>query len=127
MELVNIGTILVALIAAAGAWASQRAASRASMANTSTSSRVEMEKEAYDRARAYDTETIKRQDAEIAELREEHQKCAEEIKTLRARYEAEIELLRQRIARLELGLSDNLEEILRERLREANGDGDAVV
>lgn len=66
-----VATVIVAIVAAGSAYASQRAASRASTLNTQTSSRVEMEREAYDRARAFDTETIKRQDAEIEELRAE--------------------------------------------------------
>lgn len=121
MDKASLATLAVAVIAALSAWASQRAASRASTTNTNTTSRVEMEKEAYDRARAYDTETISRQDAEIAELRSEHNNCAEEIKTLKLQMQAkdeEINTLRNRIARLEQGLSNNLEELLRERLRE---------
>lgn len=62
-----ITSILVAVVAALSAAASQRAASRAS----SQTSRLDMEREAYERARAYDTETIRRQDVEIDELRSE--------------------------------------------------------
>lgn len=66
-------TLAVAVIAALSAWASQRSASRASSLNVATTSRVDMEKEAYDRARKFDIETIERQDAEIAELRTDNQ------------------------------------------------------
>lgn len=71
MSVTAIVSIAVAVIAALSAYASQRAAARASTINTTTTSRVDMEKEAYERARTYDTETIRRQDEEILELREE--------------------------------------------------------
>ena len=100
MDAVSAATILVALIAAAGAWASQRAAHKVSVANTITSGRVDMEKEAYNRARAYDTETIKRQDEEIAELRACHKLCLDDIKNLKLTYELEIKSLRRQIAGL---------------------------
>lgn len=60
-----------------------------------------MEKEAYDRARAYDTETIRRQDLEIEDLREDNKRLHAENRVLKD----ELELLRIRIARLEHGLS----------------------
>lgn len=82
---VNVASLLVALIAATGAWASQRASAKASTINTATTSRVDMEKEAYERARTYDTETIRRQDAEIEELREENRVLREEVRELRRR------------------------------------------
>jgi len=56
----------VAGIAALGAWASQRAASKASTVST----RMDAEKEAYERARQFDIETIQRQQDEINKLRE---------------------------------------------------------
>lgn len=56
----------VAGIAALGAWASQRAASKASTVST----RMDAEKEAYERARQFDIETIQRQQEEIKQLRE---------------------------------------------------------
>jgi TolA-binding protein len=63
------GSVVISLIAALSGRASSKAASRASITNTSTSSRVEMEKEAYERARKLDTETIQRQDDEMDEMR----------------------------------------------------------
>lgn len=130
MDAANIATIVVAAIAALSAWASQRAASRASTVNALTSSRVDMEKEAYDRARAYDTETIKRQDEEIADLRSENntlklkcEACEREIASTKAAHAQELSFLRQRIARLEAGFQSNLEEMLRERLDEPESDG----
>lgn len=117
MDAVNIATILVALIAAAGAWASQRAASKASIQNTQVGGRVDMEKEAYERARGYDTETIARQSAEITELREEHEACSQKISDMEAKHELEITMLRNRIARLERDTFSHVEEMLRERLK----------
>lgn len=83
MDKLNIASLLVAIVAALGAWSAQRASARASITNTNTTSRVDMEKEAYDRARAFDTETIRRQDERILEL------------------EAEVQTLKSKIARLE--------------------------
>lgn len=94
-----IASILVAAVAAFGAWASQRAAARASQLNTMTTSRVDMEREAYDRARAFDTETIRRQDLEIEELRAQIHRQDLEIEDLRARNREQA----TRIFRLETG------------------------
>jgi predicted RNase H-like nuclease (RuvC/YqgF family) len=99
MDGASLASLLVAAVAAAGAWASQRAASKASTKNVDATSRVEMEKEAYDRARSYDTETIKRQDEEIKELREDNK-----------RLHAEVQMLMQRIARLERGIPTEVKE-----------------
>lgn len=126
MNAVNIATIVVALIAALGAFASQRASSKATIQNTQTGGRVDMEKEAYERARGFDTETISRQDKELQELRTSHEACDQKVEDLKTRYEAEISMLRARIARLERDTVSNIEEILRERLRN-NTDGDTAV
>lgn len=96
----ELATVAVAVIAAGGAWASQRAAARASKVNTSVAGRLEAEKEAYERARAFDIQTIERQDKEIKDLREQ------------------IVQARERIAKLEAGRPSNLERMLRERLEE---------
>lgn len=69
MDFVSIASIIVAGIAASSAIASQRAAAKASVLNTQTTSRVDMEREAYERARNFDTETIRRQDEELDDLR----------------------------------------------------------
>jgi len=84
MDWGNWVTILVAIIAALSAYASQRAAAKASNLNTTTTSRVDMEKEAYDRARKFDIETIERQDAEIAELRQDNKSLHEKVDVARA-------------------------------------------
>jgi len=70
----HVASVTVAAIAAGGAWASQRAAARASVRNAATTSRTDLEKEAFERARAYYSGALERQDVEIArqdaELRE---------------------------------------------------------
>jgi FtsZ-binding cell division protein ZapB len=113
MDVGGIITIIVAVIAAGSAYASQRAAARATTINTSTTSRVDMEKEAYERARKFDIETIARQDAEIEELRADNRMLHEKLAVARAEArearrearEAQIETrsLRERIAVLESG------------------------
>jgi predicted RNase H-like nuclease (RuvC/YqgF family) len=77
-----IGGILVAMIAAWSAIQAQKAAAAASRTNTETASRLEAEKEAYERARKFDVETINRQDTEIQELREEVTKLKARIADL---------------------------------------------
>lgn len=81
-------SLVVALIAAGSAYASQRAAAKASTINTTTTSRVDMEKEAYQRARTFDTETIRRQDEEITELRQENVALKSEVREVRTEAEA---------------------------------------
>lgn len=65
----SLAAIIVSLVAAAGAYMSQRAAAKAAKVNAESSGRMKMEDEAYDRAREYDTDTITRQKAEIDALR----------------------------------------------------------
>lgn len=69
MDFLAVASIIVAGVSAFSAIASQRSASRASVLNTQTTSRVDMEREAYERARNFDTETIRRQDEELEECR----------------------------------------------------------
>lgn len=77
-----IASILVGMVAAASAYASQRAAARASTLNATAASRVDMEKEAYERARKFDVETIGRQDHELDDLREENEELQVKIRAL---------------------------------------------
>lgn len=114
MDPINVASIVVAIITSAAAWASQRSASKAATSNSTETSRVDMEKEAYERARSYDTETIRRQDAEIDELRLEKEALRDDKKNLYV----EIRGLRERILRLETDIQFHLEEILNERLRD---------
>lgn len=82
LEPAMIASVLVAIIAAGSAYASQHAASRASTLNAASSSRVEMEKEAYERARKMDVETITRLDAEVDELRAENEELRKKNRDL---------------------------------------------
>lgn len=111
MEAAVIASILVSLIAAVSGYASQRAAAKASNQNASTSSRTEMEKEAYERARSFDTATIARQDAELIELRKNVKDLNADVKRMSLENEIlhednhrlrdEVAVLRQRFGRIE--------------------------
>lgn len=137
MEPAVIASILVSLIAALAGYASQRSAAKASTRNVATSSRTELEKEAYERARAFDTETIKRQDAELAELRENQKHLNEDIKLVNAEnyklhdenklilednnaLRAEVRALRLRVTRIQRGIPENSTEPIREREIDTN-------
>lgn len=121
-------SIIISLIAAAGGYLAARASAKASMKNISTSSRVEMEKEAYERARKLDTDTINRQDSELDELRQNQKALNEDIKLVNreservhqenrlilednTRLRAEVARLRQRVVRLERGLDPYAPEL----------------
>lgn len=118
MNLASILAIAIpSAIAAFGAWAASRASAKAATKNSQTTSRTEMEKEAYDRARKYDTDTIARQDAEIAEVREQNVFLNRDIKILtneNSELREEVAMLRRRLVRVERGLSPS-EGPIRER------------
>lgn len=78
-------SIIVVIISGLSAYASQRAASRATRLNTDATNRTDMEKEAYERARKFDVETITRQDTNIDELREEIKVLRKEIDELKVK------------------------------------------
>lgn len=115
MDPVNIGAVLVALIAALGAWASQRAAAKATKynadaANINTKATAELE--AYNRARAMDLKTIERQDEEFDEIRKEYDKLREDFKAMardNERLHKENATLRRRVERLEHQLGESSE------------------
>lgn len=109
MSAIDVGAILVAIIAALGAWAAQRSAAKASAFNTETSGRLEAERNAYERARAFDVDTINRQSRELEELRSHNHKL-----------ETELARVKDRLRRLE-ALYPEWERLLNERLDE---DGD---
>lgn len=132
-----ISTVVVSIIAASGAFLAARASAKAQMTNVSTSSRVEMEKEAYERARKLDTETINRQDSELEELhnnqdalREDMRKVHRENERLygenriiledNARLRTELVGVRQRLVRLERGLHPDETGRIRERETDTN-------
>jgi regulator of replication initiation timing len=73
-------SIAISVIGAIGVWISSRESRKATTTNTAASGRVEMEKEAYERARALDTETIRRQHDEIQELRDNQTHINEDVK-----------------------------------------------
>lgn len=82
MNSVGIVSIVISVVAALGAWLSARESRKANTTNTTVSGRVEMEKEAYERARTYDKDTIERQNKEIRELREELEDTEIELRQL---------------------------------------------
>lgn len=86
MGLIDIGAVLVAIVAALGAWAAQRSAGKAGTIQTAIKGRMEAEHGAYERAREFDTETIRRQDEEIRELRKELEIVKELLYRLKKQY-----------------------------------------
>lgn len=64
----SYAAIFIATIGAIVSWLTHRSSTKADRDSNKENNRVEMEKEAYDRARKLDTETITRQDNEINEL-----------------------------------------------------------
>lgn len=67
----SIASAVVASIAGLSALASQRAAAKASIKNTDTTSRATIEEDAFNRAKSYYTDTIDRQAREISELEDD--------------------------------------------------------
>lgn len=100
MDAIQIGSIVVATIAAVASWASQKAASRAATRNTDSTLEAKRLEQAYERARKFDIETIEQQDKKL-------QAQAKEIEELRSDQEvreAQILALRIRVTHLELEL-----------------------
>lgn len=79
IDLIPIG---VASIASFAAYWSNRSANRATTTNTQIGGRLDAEKEAYERARQFDLETIKRQDTELRELRTQVRELTIEVARL---------------------------------------------
>lgn len=90
MDAGSLATIIVAAIALVSAYASQRAASKASTSNTQIETRVDMERDAYVRARRFDTETIQRLEKENGDLRKEVDDLETENSRLYKRLEGKI-------------------------------------
>ena len=128
-----ISSIIVAVVAGLAGWAAQRASAKANL----STSRLDLEREAYERARSYDTETIARQDREIEELRarvlEQDKKIRqlqeqndEELNDLRARnrdLQSRIFLLERGIGPVTINYKEGFDDddITRERAREPDG------
>jgi len=87
-----LSSIIVAVVAGLAGWAAQRSSSKANL----STSRLELEREAYERARSYDTETISRQDRELDELRARVLEQDKQIRQLREQNDQEIMDLRAR-------------------------------
>lgn len=85
MEILDFSAIIVASVAAFGAWAAQRSAAKANKANLIAASRIEAERGAYERALSFDVGTIERQEAEIIRLRTDNHDLHVEIDRLRER------------------------------------------
>ena len=107
-DVVSLG---VAMIAAVGMYASHRSSARASTISSETMAKLDAEKEAYNRAREHDVETIQMQKEEIKELRADNRDLHEKIGVARAEARearreareahAEADRLRSRVALLE--------------------------
>jgi TolA-binding protein len=82
MEKLGIASVIISAITALGVWLSARESRKATTTNTTASSRTEMEKEAYERARALDVATIERQAQRLRELEEEADETEMELKQL---------------------------------------------
>lgn len=88
----HIVTIAVALIGGFTAWLTQRTSSTAMRKEKKETKRADAEKEAYSRARDFDTDTIERQSQLIGELSEENARYRNLIRELRERvYDLESE------------------------------------
>lgn len=92
MTATNAVTLVVAIIAAIASFAAQRATAKAAKeAKLETarlereSNRASVERDAYERARAFDTETIVRQNKRIAELSREVRRLNTLVGALRTR------------------------------------------
>lgn len=92
MTATNAVTLIVAIIAAIASFAAQRATAKAAKEAKLESARLErestrasVEKDAYERARAFDTETIVRQNKRIAELSREVRRLNALVGALRTR------------------------------------------
>jgi hypothetical protein len=68
LDPINVGSILVAVIATFGGWASARSAAK----TTRLTAKETAELEAYNRAHKMDLETIDRQDKELIELQNKY-------------------------------------------------------
>lgn len=78
LDPINVGLVLVTLITALGAWATQRNASKANR----LSAKEAAEANAYDRAREMDVATIEHQKKEIAEFKVEQDELKQRVKAL---------------------------------------------
>lgn len=95
MDWTNVASVLVAALAALAAFASQRAAANASVKNTSTTSRTDIEKEAFERAKSYYAGALDRQDAEIEGLHADVDRLEHKVRQLEAERDEDRQLVAQ--------------------------------
>lgn len=79
-----LASVAVALVAAGFGYLSARASSKAARDTTASSIEAKRLDQAYERSRAFDTETIHRQDAELEELRADNRQLHERVAVARA-------------------------------------------
>lgn len=82
-----LASVLVAVVAASASILSARAANKSSEKNNEASIQAKSLDQAYERARALDTETIGRQDSKIDHLEEENEELHGQVVALRHRVE----------------------------------------
>lgn len=117
LNIVNVGGLLVAIVAAFGAWAAAKVSAKATNTNAALSARVAAEDGAYERAREFDMSIIDRQEIELKELRAENEKQKVKIKQIeeenqRLKLEnkqmrAEMRVVRHRLDALEENATTN--------------------
>lgn len=116
MDQINWAGIIVAGIGVVAAWLSGRSAAKAAKYNADASmasAKAEAETQAYERARKMDVETIKRQDDEIDEIRQNNQELRNKVRQLLADNRSlheENDSLRQRVSSLERQLGEHSEQ-----------------
>lgn len=126
MDGTSIASIIVAVIAMGSALASQRAASRASVLNTTTTSRVDMERDAYVRARTLDTETIRRLEKENADLRKEQaesRRVEAELRKQLNEVQQELYRMRRALTRLNIPIPEAINDPAARQEQEPAPDG----
>jgi TolA-binding protein len=126
-------TIVISLIAAGATYLAARVSANASKTNTVTSSRVEMEKEAYERARALDVGTIKQQEEKLEKLAKQADEQADAIREVRrdndrlygenrivlednVRLRGALAAMQERLVRVERGLHPDSTEKINQRI-----------
>lgn len=90
---IALATVISAVVAALSGYLTQRASSNAQIVTSATASRSDLEREAFERAKDYYTDTIDRQAAEIHEQASELVGLAERVEKL----EATASVQRQRV------------------------------
>lgn len=88
-----VTSVVVAAIAALSAFASQRAAANASVKNTASTTRTDIEKEALERAEGMLDRQFKRQEKEIEGLHADVDRLTARVRTLEEEREADKETI----------------------------------